>query len=185
MVEYICRICGAIITKDNYKYNNILFGEENSQNKILYCPFCGVDSKYIDVNEDGKTTISIEEVNLETIGILDHAMKLEVFNGDYYKEASKICKLQKNRDVFKALSSIEYMHACIHKRYGGFKRLPELNKLNYSHYDDEKFIKIAQIREEHAVSFYEKYSKKVFDENIKLIFDALIKVEIDHIRLLQ
>lgn len=53
-----------------------------------------------------------------TLNILDHAVKLEIFNGDFYAEASKICSNKENSDIFKALSNIEYMHARIHQRLG-------------------------------------------------------------------
>ena len=56
-------------------------------------------------------------------------MKLEVFNGDFfYRQASLLARDINLKEMFKALSNIEYMHARIHKSLIGIEKLPNLEK---------------------------------------------------------
>ncbi|WMJ79220.1 ferritin family protein [Clostridium sp. MB40-C1] len=176
-----CVICGMSINDNNYKINNSAFIHGNDDNYIRYCPFCGVDEIYL--KEDGKAyNVELTLLDTNTIKILDHAMKLEVFNGDFYVEASKLVKDEVLKKRFSDLSKIEYMHANIHKRLGSFRELPQLNKPDYTRYTtDKEFLKIAKKREEHAVEFYNKYSKQVNSTIVEKVLKALSKVENEHI----
>ncbi|MCY6959027.1 ferritin family protein [Clostridium brassicae] len=176
-----CIICGMNINDNNYKFNNSAFIDGNKNEYIRYCPFCGVNEVYL--KENGETyNVELSLLNDNTIKILDHAMKLEVFNGDFYVEASKLVKDTALKKRFWDLSKIEYMHANIHKRLGSFKELPHLNKPDYTRYvTDKEFLKVAKQREEHAVAFYNKYSKQVSSTIVEKVLKALSKVEKEHI----
>lgn len=184
MKDLLCEICGMTINDRNYDYNKEAFLEENQVQYVRYCPFCGVKEIYLGENfkilEADKD--KIDEV---TLNILDHAVKLEIFNGDFYDEASKICSDKANSDIFKALSNIEYMHARIHRRLGGFKTLPKISRLDYSKFaqNDEELFKQAESREIHAVNYYKKYYDLIQSEEIRKVFKALSLVEQDHIKL--
>ncbi len=62
-----------------------------------------------------------KELNEEVFKILDHAVKLEVFNGDFYKKASELAKNEKVSKLFKSLANIEYGHAMVHKNLAGIR----------------------------------------------------------------
>lgn len=184
MKKIVCVVCGMIVNEKNYDINNYAIINKNEENYIRYCPFCGVDEVYL--KEEGKIySIDKDSLDETTIKILDHAMKLEVFNGEFYEEASKLVKDEKLKKEFEDLSSIEYMHARIHKRLGGFSELPKLNRPNYKKYTkDEEFIELAKQREEHAINFYNKNRNKLSSEVINKVLIALTKVEKEHIIIL-
>lgn len=184
-----CLICGMEINKNNFNINNQGLLENNESEIIKYCPFCGVSSKYIktesqsnDENEIYKTNAGGLDSN--TLVILDHAMKLEIFNSDFYKAAAILAHSQEIKETFDALSKIERVHALIHMKLGGFKELPKLVHIDYSkHKTDKSLMKLAEDREVHAVKFYEKNSKQIVDTIVKEVLVALSQVEKDHIQI--
>lgn len=183
MSKLICVICGMEINKMNYSFNKEAFIQVNSPDNIKFCPFCGAITDYL--IEDGKE-LNYDEVNLDSnaLTIIDHAVKLEIFNGDFYKKASKITKNYEIKKMFEALSRIEFMHARIHKKIGGFKIDPVLRDMDYSKYDsDEVLLDMACKREKHAVEYYHKYEKDIEDKVIKKVFEVLSSVEKEHIEL--
>nr|WP_246582743.1 metal-iron-binding protein [Clostridium mobile] len=185
VAKYICSICGMIINEKNSSFNKEAFEKKNTLEDIKHCPFCGVDKKYIgDEKEVELINKKIEGLSSDALKILDHATKLEVFNGDFYKKASLIAKDKKIKDMFEALANIEYMHARVHKTLGGFKELPKLRDMDYSKYNsDDILIKIANKREQHAVHYYTKYYSVLNSKTLEDIFNAFISVEKDHINL--
>ncbi|MGE5628829.1 MAG: ferritin family protein [Solirubrobacterales bacterium] len=183
MKKLICSICGLVINEKNYNFNKAAFKDENKVDNIIFCPFCGVKSMFISeftgILEFDRNTM--DEASLK---IIDHAVKLEIFNGDFYKEASNLAKDEHNKEMFKALANIEYAHAKVHKYLGGFKEDPTISKLDYSKYDnDDILLEMACKREIHAVEFYNKYKRNMESPVVKSIFDALAEVEIEHIAL--
>jgi len=185
-VNYLkCKICGMEINEKNYDFNELAFNDKNSINNIIYCPFCGVSKRYLDV---GNEIITVESnlLNENTLKILDHAVKLELFNGDFYNTAAMMSKHDEVKKIFKALAKIEIFHSKIHQRLGGFTKTPNLNKINYDKYDnDNALLKLAKQKEEHAVAYYEKYKNEVNDNNLFEIFEALADVEKEHIILVK
>lgn len=177
-----CIVCGMIINEKNYALNSYAFvNKHKSEEELFYCPFCGVEKEFIQ-EEHSKGLVFYEELDPRTIKILDHAMKLEVFNGDFYSKASKLCKDFRNRKIFEDLSRIELMHANIHRRLIGSAELPKLAAISYEKYNsDAKLLELAKKREEHAVAYYDKYFLQIENVRIKKIFNALKAVEKEHI----
>ena len=177
-----CIICGMIINEKNYALNsNAFLNKHKDKENLFYCPFCGVGKEFIK-EEQEKDLAFYEELNPSTIKILDHAMKLEVFNGDFYNKASRLSKDIKNKKIFEDLSRIEFMHANIHRRLIGNAELPKLTDISYEKYDNDiKLLELAKKREEHAVAYYEKYFVQIKNPRIKKIFNALKAVEKEHI----
>lgn len=176
-----CEVCGMSINEKNYNFNEFAFLKKNSIDKIIYCPFCGACEVYLSEDDE---IIKIDSTKLDKniLKILDHAVKLELFNGDFYEIAATMAKNPEIKKTFEALSRIEKFHASIHQKLGGFKVMPSLNKVSYSKYDtDDALLSLAKQKEEHAVAFYEMYKNEINDENLARIFEALIKVEKDHI----
>lgn len=184
MESLYCPICGVEINKKNYNLNKYAFEEENSIDSIKFCPICGVELKYLS-DKPFVYKIKREELNDGIIKILDHAMKLEVFNGDFYKKAAMLSKDLHISRLFKDLANIEYAHANVHKRLACYDKLPEINNMDYSKYnEDEILLDMAEKREKHAVEYYNKYREKTNFDTIKLVFDALKSVEINHIHII-
>ena len=180
-----CTICGMDINEKNYNFNEGAFANKNSIDNILYCPFCGVNKEYLSENSEiieVKTNLFDEK----TLQILDHAVKLELFNGDFYRTAASKAKDNEIKKMFEALSVIETFHSKVHQRLGGFTKAPELNKVSYDNYNsDSALLKLAKQQEEHAISYYEKYKNEVNDNNLVAIFEALAIVEREHIILVE
>ena len=180
-----CNICGVEINEKNYNFNESAFNNKNSINNIRYCPFCGVSEMYLG-EEDEVITVESNLLNENTLRILDHAVKLELFNGDFYNTAAKMAKSQEVKKTFEALAKIEIFHSKIHQRLGGFAKAPNLNKVSYDKYNsDNALLELAKQKEEHAVFFYEKYKNEVEDNNLFEIFEALADVEKEHIILVE
>ncbi len=186
-MEFKCLICGMIINTNNFNLNREAFTQDNlfKDNQIKYCPFCGASYEYIGNTED-KLLTEIKGLDEKTLNILDHAMKLETFNGDFYKNASRIAKDKSNKDKFKALSNVEYTHARIHGIMGGFHGIPKLNEINYDRYNEDIIlISQAEKRETHAINFYRKYYEHVCSDIVRNVFDILSNVEKLHIELIK
>ncbi len=180
-----CLICGMNININNYHINNEGLLDENDKEHIRYCPFCGVIERYL--KEEGEIyKVDIESLDKNTLVILDHAMKLEIFNSEFYKAAAKLAHSTEVKETFEALSRIEKMHAIVHQKLGGFKELPKLVDIDYSkHKSDKSLMLVAENREIHAVSFYEKHAKKISNSIVKEVLSALSEVERDHIQIAQ
>ena len=180
-----CKICGMEINEKNYNFNELAFTNKNSINDIIYCPFCGVSKRYLS-EVDEIITVESNLLNENALKILDHAVKLELFNGDFYNTATRMAKSDEVKQIFKALAKIEIFHSKIHQRLGGFTKSPNLNKVNYDKYDNDKaLLELAKQKEEHAVAYYEKYKNEVHDNNLFKIFEALADVEKEHIILVK
>ena len=180
-----CKICGMEINERNYDFNESAFTNKNSINNIMYCPFCGVSEKYLSENDE-VITVESSLLSENALKILDHAVKLELFNGNFYNTAAKMSKSDEVKKVFEALSKIEIVHSKVHQKLGGFTKAPSLNKVNYDRYDSDKaLLELAKQKEEHAVAFYEKYKNEVKDNKLFEIFEALADVEREHIILVK
>lgn len=178
-----CLICGMNINASNFNINTGGLLEENKRDHIKYCPFCGVMDKYLKA-EGEVYKVPAETLDENTLVILDHAMKLEIFNSEFYTSAGKLAHSQQVKEAFEALSKIEYIHAKVHQKLGGFKELPKLVNIDYSkHKNDKSLMEIAEKREIHAVHFYEKYVKEINNPLVKEVIIALSEVERDHIQI--
>ncbi|MGV8979814.1 ferritin family protein [Clostridium sp.] len=190
-----CLICGMDININNFNANNGGLLEENKRDDFKYCPFCGAGRKYL--RPEGETfsesnifsgdemyKVRAGSLDENTLVILDHAMKLEIFNSEFYKAAVKLSKCLDVKETFGALSKIEYMHAIVHQKLGGFSQLPKLVHIDYSKYiNDKSLLQLAETREIHAATFYEKNVKKISNSIVKEVFFALSQVERDHIQI--
>ncbi|MCT4593826.1 MAG: metal-iron-binding protein [Anaeromicrobium sp.] len=180
MGQIKCLICGMNINLKNYKLNENTFLEKNEKDHIINCPFCGVGKVYLD-NNSPLFKVESEDLDKETLKVLDKAMKLEVFNGEFYKEASQLAQNNEIRELFRELSFVEFMHAKVHKILGGFKEMPNLHKPDYTKHDnDDLLLEEARKREKHAIEFYNKNSKIVSSPVIKEVLQALSQVEKQH-----
>lgn len=180
-----CKICGMEINEKNYNFNEAAFTNKNTIDNIMYCPFCGVRKSYLS-EDDEIITIESNLLSENALKIIDHAVKLELFNGDFYNIAAKMAKSMEVKKTFEALAKIEIFHSRVHQKLGGFVEVPNLNKVNYDKYDsDSALLELAKQKEEHAVAYYEKYKNEVNNNNLFEIFEALADVEREHIILVK
>ena len=183
MTEFKCLICGMKINTKNYHINENSFIEKNKEDDILCCPFCGVSRQYI--SSEGEI-YKINTLCDNTKKILDSAMKLEVFNGEFYLEAYRLAKAEELKKMFKDLSSVEFFHARVHQRLGGFQELPKLHRPDYSKHDtDELLLQEAFKREAHAVHFYDRYMERIADQPLRIVLTSLSEVEKQHMNILK
>jgi rubrerythrin len=169
------------INEKNYNFNESAFTNKNSIDNIIYCPFCGVGKKYLS-EDDEIIMVESNLLNEDALKIIDHAVKLELFNGDFYNTAAKMAKSVEVKKTFEALAKIEIFHSRIHQKLGGFVEAPNLNKVNYDKYDsDSALLELAKQKEEHAVGYYEKYKNEINNNNLFEVFEALADVEKEHI----
>lgn len=176
-----CIICGMNINSNNYMLNGYSLIEKNQEKNIKSCPFCGVDQSFL-IHSGEIYKVSSNDLTAQEIKVLDHAVKLEVFNGEFYKEASQLAKDKNISNLFSDLSKIEFMHAKIHKNLGGFDLLPTLQKPDYSTRLDSDLLLLdeATKREHHAIEFYKKKSCLVNNPVLLKVFKALSDVEKQH-----
>lgn len=176
-----CMVCGMDVNEKNYYINSAAFVEKNERDRIIYCPFCGVSEIYLS-NSGEIYTVNSNLLDKNTLKIIDHAVKLEIFNGDFYSKAAEKAKSSEVKEIFSALSKIEMLHAKIHFRVGGFSKFPKLAEINYDKYDTDKaLLEAAASRERHAVTYYDRYKHEIKDKTIVNIFEALCDVEKEHI----
>lgn len=181
MGDLRCAVCGMLINSKNFGINRYSFMEMNTEDHIISCPFCGVGSMYLSEGA-AANQLDNKSLSVESKKILDNAMKLEVFNSEFYLEASRLAKSEEVRRMFKDLSSIELTHARVHMKLGGFKELPRLRKPDYSKHDkDGLLLAEAAKREKHAVHFYERNLSRISSDVIKQVLAALSEVEKQHI----
>ncbi|NMM62776.1 metal-iron-binding protein [Clostridium sp. P21] len=181
MSRITCVVCGMQINEKNYNFNEEAFMKSNDKENVIYCPFCGAPMEYLIENGE-EIKYDRKKLDENALKIIDHAVKLEVFNGDFYKIASSMAKNEEVKKMFKALSNIEYMHAKIHKKIGNLKEMPVLRKMDYSKCkSDEELLAAACQREKHAVGYYRKYEKEIHEESISKIFTVLSVVEEEHV----
>jgi rubrerythrin len=171
------------INNKNMNVNQAAFIGSNNETAIEFCPFCGAVKKYL--VEGQYEPGQIEDLDSVTLRILDHAAKLELFNSDFYNKAANIASDEKLKERFRHLARIEYVHAKIHQRLGGFEEMYKLRDISYERYSvDKLLIEQAKLREEHAVNYYKKYIEYIKSTKVKDILKILTEVEEEHIRLL-
>jgi rubrerythrin len=184
-VKLLCCICGMEINNKNMNVNSAAFMGANNEETIEFCPFCGATKQYLVEEWNSLEFYKKEELDSSTLRILDHAVKLELFNSDFYRKAAVLAEDIRIKDMFKDLARIEYIHAKIHLKLGGFTEVPKLADINYDRYDnDTSLVEQAKLRERHAVDYYRKHMNSASSEYIRKILKVLEAVEKEHITLL-
>ncbi len=167
MKVYRCRVCGEVY-----------IGEEKPKS----CPFCGAHENYF-VPAEEWTLLKSENLSDITKENLKKALDLEIDNTNFYKAVSEKSKDVYVSSAFKGLSKVEREHASaickllkIEKPDSkkGFDKAVDSDKLN---------IEEANRREKRAVKFYGEAKNQAPEEEIKVLFQALMEIESDHITL--
>lgn len=175
-----CTICGMKIQPKSVFMNQHTMLEKNREDRVNRCPFCGVHKEWFELLDETFEKVR-HALTLQEKRIIENAMKLEVFNSEFYDEASKLVKDSDLAEVFRELSFIERTHAKVHMRLGGFYELPALHRPNYSNREnDTAFVREAELREKHAIHYYGQKVCQIHQPIVKSLFEALSEVEREH-----
>jgi rubrerythrin len=144
------------------------------------CPFCGAKKKFI--KEADKIKVSFDvELNERDRKNAEHALQVEISNAAFYFCAAKKSDDEEGRLLFKALGKVEAEHASI------WKKILKMDSYEPGkdpcHEDNQENLKDAHTRETNAIEFYSKAAAESENARVKMIFDALVEVETDHLKL--
>ncbi len=169
MKVFRCRICG-----DPY------LGEDIPTN----CPFCGAPAKYIVMASYWEEPI-VTDLSEQSRENLMTALGLEVDNIRFYKCAAQMTDNREGKQMFRALAKIESEHASLLSKLLHIEKpTVTLDKIAcYPSYKDN--LKDSAVREERAIKEYAKFFQESKEPRIKEIFQALVQIESDHLKLAQ
>jgi len=161
-----CQICGDPYVGDSAPDN---------------CPFCGAKKKYI--KEASKIKVSFDvELNETDKKNAEHALEVEISNAAFYFcAAKKTTDDEESKLLFKALGKVEAEHASIWRKILKLDSIPEGK--DPCHTSNQENLKDAHQRETNAINFYKKAAEESANARVKVIFEALVEVETDHLKL--
>jgi rubrerythrin len=160
-----CEICG-----DPY------VGDEAPAN----CPFCGAKRKYIKEAKKAKVTFDVV-LNEKDKANAEYALKVEVSNSAFYFCAAKKTDDEEGKLLFKALGKVESEHAAIWKKILKLDSIPQGD--DACHVSNRENLEDSHARETKAIEFYKKAAAESKNERVRQIFNALVEVETDHLKL--
>lgn len=169
MKVFRCNVCGEVYV-----------GGEKPES----CPFCGADKKYFVFAKEWKllTSESLSEITKEN---LEKALELEIKNTNFYKAASGKSNDVYVSSMFKGLSKVEREHASVICKQLRIEKPDSTAGLNEAFDSDQENMEEADRRERNAVKFYGQASGQAVEEDVKELFKALVKIESDHISLIE
>ncbi|MEM2954977.1 MAG: ferritin family protein [Candidatus Nanoarchaeia archaeon] len=160
-----CEICG-----DPY------IGEKPPAN----CPFCGAHQKYIKLAKVAKVTFDVK-LNETDRKNVEYAFQIEISNSAFYFCAAEKTNDEEGKLLFKALGKVEAEHASIWKKILKLDNIPKGNENCFVENKDN--LEESHRRETRAIDFYKKAAKESKNPRIKQIFEALVEIESDHLKL--
>lgn len=160
-----CEICG-----DPY------IGDEAPAN----CPFCGAKKKYMKEAKEANVNFDVE-LNEKDKANAKHALEVEISNAAFYFCAAKKTDDEEGKLLFKALGKVETEHASVWKKILKLDSIPTGN--DPCHVSNKENLEDSHARETKAIDFYKQSAAESINERIKQIFEALVEVETDHLKL--
>jgi len=160
-----CQICG-----DPY------IGDSPPDN----CPFCGAHRKYIHEAKKSKVTFDVK-LNEQDKANAKHALMVEVSNSAFYFCAASKTDDEEGKLLFKALAKVEAEHAVIWRKILKLDSVPSGNEK--CHTKNRENLEDSHAREAKAIGFYRTAAKQSKNPRVKQIFNALVEVESDHLKL--
>ena len=165
VVLWRCEICG-----DPY------IGDSPPKN----CPFCGAHQKYIKVAKAAKVNFDVN-LNKNDKKNAEYALKVEVSNSAFYFCAAGKTDDDEGKLLFKALGKIEAEHANVWRKILKLDAAPKGDE--HCHSKNLDNLNESHAREARAIEFYRKAAMESQNERIRQIFEALVEVETDHLKL--
>lgn len=169
MKIYICEICG-----DAY------LGEAKPKN----CPFCGAREVFIKEGRKANPIVSQKiAVSEKSRKHLKETYDLEVKASAIYACMAGKTNIYEVKAMFKRLAKVELEHAVITTKLLGAPA-PVVGAEECSDEDIANFKRTIKL-EEHALSLYAQFLREASEQNIKILFTALMQAETDHISLIK
>ncbi len=163
MKIFVCRICGEVY-----------IGKDIPSS----CPFCGVANKFFrlaNVWQD-ENNIELSKLSKKNLQI---ALNLEIDNATFYRAVYRKAEELEIRLMFKGLFKVEKEHAEVFAKLLKTK-VAEIKDMDCP-IDKKSILLESKAREERAVAFYAKAMTESVEPRVKEIFEAIMKVEKEHI----
>tara|TARA_Y100000034_G_scaffold89158_2_gene107231 strand:- start:7914 stop:8447 length:534 start_codon:yes stop_codon:yes gene_type:complete len=144
------------------------------------CPFCGAKGKFIFKIQDVEVNFDVPLTETDKKNV-EHALDVEVSNAEFYFCAAKKTPGIEAQKLFKTLGKVEAEHASIWKKILKLGKVPEGKEECSEEYT--KNLEDSHAIEAKAIEFYKKAAEEADNERIKEIFEALVDVELDHLKL--
>jgi rubrerythrin len=162
---YRCEICGDAYIGFNPPPN---------------CPFCGAHIEHIQEAKAAQVNFDVELIARDRANA-EHALKVEISNAAFYMCAANQTNDPEGKILFKALGKIEAEHASIWRKILKLGSVPPGN--DACHTENVENLKESHERETRAIAFYGKSAAEADHPRIRQLFEALVEIETDHLRL--
>ncbi len=145
------------------------------------CPYCGAHQEYLKRLRDYER-IMPEEISENSRKNVEEAIDLEIDNAKFYACAARKTSDNLESAVFKRLGKIEAEHA---EALAEVIDIPEEEVPTYEECskDAGENYREAHDREERAINAYSKFASEAEEPEIKELFQAIVKIEQDHLDL--
>jgi rubrerythrin len=160
-----CEICGDPYIGDNPPDN---------------CPFCGAHRNYIKEAKLADVSFDVE-LSKKDKANSEKALQVELSNAAFYFCAAEKTDDPEGKLLFKALGKVEAEHASIWKKILKLDTVD--NAKDTCHVSNKENLQDSHARETRAIEFYGRAAAEADSPRIKQIFEALVEVETDHLRL--
>jgi len=144
------------------------------------CPFCGAKHKFIKEFKHAKVDFDVA-LNEKDLANAKHALEVEVSNAAFYFCAAAKVNDTEGQKLFKALAKVEAEHASIWKKILKLDTMPQADDKCTDDYPAD--LQESHDRETRAIEFYKTAAKESENARVKQIFEALVEVEADHLKL--
>jgi len=162
---YRCEICG-----DPY------IGDAPPAN----CPFCGAKALFIKEFDKAQVDFDVELNDVDAKNA-KKALEVEISNAAFYFCAAKSVKEIEGQKLFKALGKVEAEHADIWKKILKLDTIDNGTDTCSTEYKTD--LQDSHNRETRAIEFYKSAGEMSKNPRVKQIFEALVDVETDHLKL--
>jgi rubrerythrin len=144
------------------------------------CPFCGAYRKYIQEAMVAEVSFDVT-LNDQDKANAERALDVEVSNATFYFCAAEKTDSAEGKLLFKALGKVEKEHASIWKKILKLDKIPEGSE--NCHSGNKENLNESHARETRAIEFYKRAAEASENERVKEIFEALVEVETDHLKM--
>ncbi len=145
------------------------------------CPFCGAYKEFVVDIKDYNETFDVE-LNEKDKANAEKALEVEISNAVFYFCAAEKTDDEEGKQLFKILGKVEAEHASIWRK---ILKLPkeQMEKSAACSTENQTNLQESHTREDKAIKFYTAAAAECENARVKQIFDALIDVEKDHLKL--
>jgi rubrerythrin len=169
MKTFICQICGEAH-----------IGSE----KPHQCPFCGAADNFLKIGAESSPVVNRkQEIGEISRKNLLASLQLERDASALYTCMAGKAEVYEIQAMYKRLARIEMEHAvAINKLLGEAAPVPEVKECSAEMV--ENFKQTIEL-EKNATSLYAQFAKEATEQDVRIFFTALARVEREHIELIE